>query len=87
VKGLNEIPGFSVKMPKGAFYAFPNVKGVHKSSKELTDYLLNEAGVCTLSGTAFGGYGEGYMRFSYATSKENIVEGLKRVKTAIEKII
>lgn len=87
VKGLNEIPGFSVKMPKGAFYAFPNVKGVHKSSKELTDYLLNEAGVCTLSGTAFGEYGEGYMRFSYATSKENIIEGLKRVKAAIEKII
>ncbi|MGB9856111.1 MAG: pyridoxal phosphate-dependent aminotransferase [Caldisericum exile] len=87
VQGLNEIPGFSVKMPKGAFYAFPNVKKVGKSSKELADYLLYEAGVCTLSGTAFGEYGEGYLRFSYATSKENIVEGLKRVKQAIEKII
>jgi aspartate/methionine/tyrosine aminotransferase len=87
IQGLNEIPGFSVKMPKGAFYAFPNVKKVGKSSKELADYLLYEAGVCTLSGTAFGEYGEGYLRFSYATSKENIIEGLKRVKQAIEKII
>lgn len=87
VQGLNEIPGFSVKMPKGAFYAFPNVKKVGKPSKELADYLLYEAGVCTLSGTAFGEYGEGYLRFSYATSKENIIEGLKRVKQAIEKII
>jgi Aspartate/tyrosine/aromatic aminotransferase len=86
VKGLNEIPGFSVKMPKGAFYAFPNVKKLGKPSKELADYLLYEAGVCTLSGTAFGEYGEGYLRFSYATSKENIIEGLKRVKQAIEKI-
>lgn len=86
IKGLNEIPGFSVKMPKGAFYAFPNVKKLGKPSKELADYLLYEAGVCTLSGTAFGEYGEGYLRFSYATSKENIIEGLKRVKQAIEKI-
>ena len=86
VKSLNEIPGFSVKMPKGAFYAFPNVKKLGKPSKELADYLLYEAGVCTLSGTAFGEYGEGYLRFSYATSKENIIEGLKRVKQAIEKI-
>jgi len=87
VKGLNEIPGFSVKMPKGAFYAFPNIKKLGKPSKELADYLLYEAGVCTLSGTAFGEYGEGYLRFSYATSKENIIEGLKRVKHAVEKIV
>ena len=87
VKGLNEIPGFSVKMPKGAFYAFPNIKKLGKPSRELADYLLYEAGVCTLSGTAFGEYGEGYLRFSYATSKENIIEGLKRVKHAIEKIV
>jgi len=87
VKGLNEIPGFSVKMPKGAFYAFPNIKKLGKPSRELADYLLYEAGVCTLSGTAFGEYGEGYLRFSYATSKENIIEGLKRVKHAVEKIV
>jgi aspartate/methionine/tyrosine aminotransferase len=87
VKGLNEIPGFSVKVPKGAFYAFPNVMKTGKSSEELADYLLYEAGVCTLSGAGFGSYGEGYLRFSYATSQENIKEGLKRVKEAVEKIL
>ncbi len=86
IKGLNEIPGFSVKMPKGAFYAFPNIKETGMSSKEISDYLLNEAGVATLPGTSFGEYGEGYIRFSYATSLENIKEGLKRVKEAVAKI-
>lgn len=86
VNGLNEIPGMSVKIPRGAFYVFPNIKKVGKSSKEIADYLLYEAGVCTLSGTAFGAYGEGYIRFSYATSQENIKEGLRRVKEAFEKL-
>ncbi len=86
IRGLNEIPGFSVKMPKGAFYAFPNIKETGMSSKEISDYLLNEAGVATLPGTSFGEYGEGYIRFSYATSLENIKEGLKRVKEAVAKI-
>ncbi len=86
IKGLNEIPGFRVKMPKGAFYAFPNIEGTGKSSKELSDYLLNEAGVATLPGTSFGKYGEGFIRFSYATSLENIEEGLKRVKEAMSKL-
>ncbi len=86
IKGLNEIPGFRVKMPKGAFYAFPNIEETGKSSKELSDYLLNEAGVATLPGTSFGKYGEGFIRFSYATSLENIEEGLKRVKEAMSKL-
>lgn len=86
IKGLNETPGFRVKMPKGAFYAFPNIEGTGKSSKELSDYLLNEAGVATLPGTSFGKYGEGFIRFSYATSLENIEEGLKRVKEAMSKL-
>jgi len=86
INGLNEIPGFRVKMPKGAFYAFPNIEGTGKSSKELSDYLLNEAGVATLPGTSFGKYGEGFIRFSYATSLDNIKEGLKRVKEAIAKL-
>ncbi len=86
VKGLNEIPGMSVKVPKGAFYVFPNIKQTGKKSKEIADYLLYEAGVCTLSGTAFGSYGEGYIRFSYATSQENIKEGLRRVKEAFQRL-
>ena len=86
ISGLNEIPGFRVKMPKGAFYAFPNIEDTGKSSKELSDYLLNEAGVATLPGTSFGKYGEGFIRFSYATSLDNIKEGLKRVKEAVAKL-
>jgi len=87
VRGLNEIPGLSVKVPHGAFYVFSNIKQTGKSSKEIADYLLYEAGVCTLSGTAFGSFGEGYIRFSYATSQENIKEGLRRVKGAFERIV
>jgi len=86
IKGLNEIPGISVKMPKGAFYAFPSIKSFGKSAKELADYLLYEGGVATLPGTSFGKYGEGYIRFSYATSKEIIKEGLRRVKEALAKL-
>ena len=86
INGLNEIPGVSCKMPKGAFYAFANIKSFGKTSKELADYLLNNAGVATLPGTAFGKYGEGYIRLSYATSKENIREGLNRIKEALSKL-
>ncbi len=86
INGLNKIPGFSVKMPKGAFYAFANITGTGMTSKEISDYLLNEAGVATLPGTSFGKYGEGFIRFSYATSLDNIREGLKRVEEAVSKI-
>jgi aspartate/methionine/tyrosine aminotransferase len=86
VEGLNKIPGFSCKLPKGAFYVFPNIKGTGKTSKELEEYLLNEAGVACLSGTAFGAYGKGYLRFSYANSVENIKEALKRIDTAVRKL-
>ena len=77
---LNAIPGFSCVMPKGAFYAFPNTSGTGIASKVLEDELLNEAGVACLSGASFGAFGEGYMRFSYANSTENIREGLRRVR-------
>lgn len=87
VSGLNEIPRISVKMPKGAFYVFPNIKKTGKKSKEVADYLLQEAGVATLSGTSFGEYGEGYIRFSYATSQENIKLGLEKVKDAFSKLL
>ena len=85
VKGLNEIPGFSCKTPKGAFYVFPNVKNTGVSSQELSDYLLNEAGVACLSGTCFGMHGQGYLRFSYANSVENLRKALERIKKASSK--
>jgi len=84
VAGLNEIPGFSCVMPKGAFYAFPNVTGTGVRSKELEKRLLEQAGVAILSGTAFGQYGEGYLRFSYAASLADIREGLRRVAECLQ---
>ena len=80
VKGLNEIPGFRCAVPDGAFYVFPNVTGTGMSSRELADLLLNDAGVACLSGTAFGSYGDGYLRFSYAASLDNIEEALGRIR-------
>ncbi len=79
VAGLNRIRGFSVRMPKGAFYVFANITGTGWASKPLADALLEEAGVAALSGTAFGSYGEGYLRFSVANSMENLMEALKRI--------
>jgi len=82
VKSLNEIPGFSCTTPAGAFYAFPNVTGTKIPSKDLAEMLLNEAGVACLNGAAFGKYGDGYLRFSYANSLPNIQEAIQRIKTA-----
>jgi len=79
VTGLNHIRGFSVRMPKGAFYVFANITGTGWASKPLADALLEEAGVAALSGTAFGSYGEGYLRFSVANSMENLIEALARI--------
>jgi aspartate aminotransferase len=86
VDGLNAIPGVSCLRPNGAFYVFPNIKSFGKTSKEIADYLLNEAGVACLAGTSFGSYGEGYLRFSYANSVENIEKALGRVKEALAKL-
>jgi aspartate aminotransferase len=80
VKGLNSLPGFHCLVPAGAFYAFPSVKGTGMPSKELADLLLNEAGVACLNGTAFGQYGDGYIRFSYANSLENIMDAIERIR-------
>jgi len=79
VNGLNQIPGFRCALPAGAFYAFPNINGTGMSSKELANFLLNEAGVACLWGTAFGNYGDGYLRFSYANSLQNILEAISRI--------
>ena len=78
--GLNTIPGFNCRKPQGAFYAFPNITGTGKTSKQLADELLYEAGVACLSGTSFGAYGEGYIRFSYANSLENLMEAVERIR-------
>jgi len=79
VAGLNKIKGFSCRMPKGAFYTFPNITKTGWPSKKLADALLEEAGVACLSGTAFGAYGEGYLRFSVANSLENLQQALDRI--------
>jgi aspartate aminotransferase len=79
VAGLNKIKGFSCRLPHGAFYVFPNIKATGWPSKKLADALLDDAGVAALSGTAFGDFGEGYLRFSVANSIENIEKALKRV--------
>jgi aspartate aminotransferase len=78
VEGLNAIPGVRCAKPAGAFYVFPNVTGLGMKSSRMEQALLEEAGVAALSGTAFGSNGEGYVRFSYANSIENIREGLRR---------
>ncbi len=79
VAGLNKIKGFSCRLPKGAFYVFPNITKTRWPSKKLADALLDDAGVAGLSGTAFGNFGEGYLRFSVANSIENIEKALDRV--------
>jgi len=78
---LNEIPGFRCAIPGGAFYAFANVQDTGIPSKRLADFLLEEAGVSCLNGSAFGDYGDGYIRFSYANSIENLMEAVRRIKT------
>ncbi|MCX6778120.1 MAG: pyridoxal phosphate-dependent aminotransferase [Candidatus Micrarchaeota archaeon] len=83
---LNGIDGVSCRKPRGAFYAFPNVKSFGMPAKDVMTHLLNDAGVACLHGSAFGKYGEGYLRFSYATSLENLQKGMPLVKESLEKL-
>ena len=85
VDELNNIPGFSCVRPGGAFYAFPNIRGTGMSSNTLQEKLLNEAGVAAISGTSFGANGEGYLRFSYANSTENIRNAMSRIRKLLSK--
>ncbi len=84
VDGLNAIPGFRCVKPQGAFYAFPNVTGTGMRAKELQDHLLEDAGVATVAGTAFGKGGEGHVRFSYASSLDAIRAALERVRACLQ---
>jgi aspartate aminotransferase len=85
VEGLNRIRGFRCPIPHGAFYVFPNISATGRNSRVLADALLNEAGVACLSGTAFGSWGEGYLRFSFANSVENIQKALERIENLVKR--
>jgi aspartate/methionine/tyrosine aminotransferase len=85
VDGLNKLPGVSCVVPKGAFYAFPNVKRTGWKAKDLATTLLNETGVVTIGGPDFGILGEGYLRLSYANSTENILKALERMNDFLSK--
>jgi aspartate/methionine/tyrosine aminotransferase len=84
-KRLEEIEGFGCKLPKGAFYVFANIKEFGVPSEHLTEFLLKEGKVVTVPGSAFGEYGEGYLRFSYATAYDKIVEAMDRIEHAVKK--
>ena len=86
VDGLNAIDGISCLRPHGAFYVFPNIKQLGIEGKKIADLLLEKFGVAALSGTAFGKYGQGYLRFSYANSVENIQKALERINQAVKSL-
>ncbi|WP_212525134.1 pyridoxal phosphate-dependent aminotransferase [Actibacterium sp. MT2.3-13A] len=83
VRELNSLPGVRCADAAGAFYAFPNIEGTGMTSKQAQDRFLSEAGVATVAGTSFGAWGEGYLRFSYANSTENILEAIRRIRNLL----
>lgn len=80
VQALNDLPGVTCTDAAGAFYAFPNISGTGLTSMQAQDLFLDKAGVATIAGTSFGKFGEGYIRFSYANSKENILRAIDRIR-------
>jgi aspartate/methionine/tyrosine aminotransferase len=86
VAGLNSVPGWRCRTPQGAFYAFPNISSYGKSSAWWADYLLEEARVAVLPGTAFGPNGEGYLRLCFANSMDNIELALDQITVAVGRI-
>jgi aspartate aminotransferase len=86
VAGLNGLPGVRCARPRGAFYVFPNITGTGRPASEVAERLLSEAGVATLAGTAFGQYGEGYLRLSYANSEANLRAALERMRPVFERL-
>ena len=87
IAGLNAIPGVRCRSPQGAFYAFPNVSALDHSAEWMADYLLAEAGVATLPGSAFGPGGEGYLRLCFANSMQNIQDALERIRHALARLM
>jgi aspartate aminotransferase len=87
VDGLNSVRGIKCLRPSGAFYAFPDISATGLTGAELADKLLYEGGVSALAGTAFGQVGRNHLRFSYATSRANIEEAIKRVATVVEPLV
>ena len=87
VDGLNQIRGIKCQKPKGAFYAFPNIQAFGKTSQEIADLVLDQAGVALLPGSSFGKYGEGYLRISYANSIDNLQSGLEKIKSVLETLV
>jgi aspartate aminotransferase len=87
VTGMNQISGLQCATPQGAFYVFPNIQRVQRSSAEVASRLLDESGIACLAGTAFGVYGEGYLRFSYASSEENIRKMLIILEKSITEML
>jgi aminotransferase len=85
-KRLNEIEGFDCALPKGAFYVFPNIKGFGMSSEDFTEFLVKKAHITSVPGSAFGKYGEGYIRISYATAYERLEEALNRIEKAVKRL-
>lgn len=85
-KRLNEIEGFSCLLPEGAFYIFPNIKSFKMSSEDFSQLLLKEARVATVPGSAFGSYGEGYIRISYAAAYEQLEEALNRIEKTVRRL-
>ena len=83
VEGLNSLPGITCPEPMGAFYAFPNIRGTGLSSQEFAEKAMYDAGVALLAGTAFGQYGDGYVRISFANSQENLQEAIERLRTIL----
>jgi aspartate aminotransferase len=86
VEGLNRLPGVHCQKPQGAFYVFPNIKELGRSSDDIAEYILDQSGVALLPGTSFGQYGEGYLRLCFANSMENIQDALERMQLAITKL-
>src|SRR5271157_4070002 len=87
VDGLNDIPGISCLRPAGAFYVFPDISGTGLTGAEMESKLLNEGGVSALAGTAFGQVGLHHLRFSYANSRENIAEAVRRTRAVVEPLV
>ncbi|HVQ75200.1 MAG TPA: pyridoxal phosphate-dependent aminotransferase [Candidatus Binatia bacterium] len=86
VEGLNQLPGVTCRLPRGAFYAFPSIKGLGRRSTEVADAILRDAGVAVLGGSAFGEHGEGYMRLSYANSEARIRTALDRMRPVLARL-